>query len=374
MVFATTIANPIAKQNLQQAFAKNRLGHALLLEGKEGSGNLAAALAICQLVNCENPTAEPDACGECNSCLKIQKCIHPDIHFCFPVAATSESGTAASSSTTQFLPLVRKFLLEHIEAPLEKWVEYAEFSKGSVSIKVNEIETMLKDLRMQSYEANYKCFIVWHPEKMNIQSSNKILKSLEEPADNTLFLLVTDSTQTILPTILSRVQRVYFPPIPAEIISQELSKKIENIEAESIAHQCNGNMYLAKKLAAHENISMYFPELVNWLRMCYALKVMNLVEWTEQMSKQSRDYQKLFLQNVLDFLEKMMRKQYGIAVSFTPEQEEFASKFSPFFNTKNASLIYTKLNEAIGYIDGNANAKILLMDTSLQLHLLLRMQ
>ena len=235
------------KKQLIESVKRNHVAHAQLFAGKEGSANLAMALAFTNYLNCENP-GEEDACGVCPSCQKNQKFIHPDVNFIFPTSATTKFKREDATSE-KFLVEWRKFLKKSIYGNVADWAQDFGWENKQLIIPRQESRNIVKALSLKAFEGTYKVMIVWLPETMNVNAANGILKILEEPPKNTIFLLVSNAPSLLLTTITSRTQQLTIPSFSDEDI-RGVTKNLEGVDltderASRIAYMAEGNMRLA---------------------------------------------------------------------------------------------------------------------------------
>ena len=373
MLFKDIIGQEDVKRRLIQSVNENRVSHAQLFFGAEGVGILPMAIAYTQYVSCENklPT---DSCGVCSSCLKFNKLAHPDLHFIYPVASTKSNSKPISSD---FINEWRELFLENPYFNQNDWNEKLGLENQQPIINVNDCNEIIKKLSLKSYESEYKIIIMWMVEKLNYSAAPKLLKILEEPPEKTLFILISENTDLIIKTILSRTQMVKLPRISDNDILKALLN-IGNTDDESLKHlvlQAEGNYNYALKLFNDTNTSGYFfKEFSEWMRVCYAKDYINLVGWVDGMSKIGRERLKSFFKYSSDMIRECIQlnclKNDEIALNF--DEQNFAIKFSKFIHASNCIYIVDELEKGAFHIERNGNPKIVLLDLSLKLSDLLR--
>ncbi|MFN7013856.1 MAG: ATP-binding protein [Bacteroidia bacterium] len=273
MLFSEIPGHIEEKQRLIRSVKDNRVSHAQLFLGPVGSGNLALALAYAQYIACENKQAE-DSCGECLSCKKYAKLIHPDLHFVFPINKIEDDKKAITSD--KFLETWRSTVLDNPYIDINKWNIALGIEQKLTIINVEEADAILKKLSLKSFEGGYKILIMWMPERMNIASANKLLKIIEEPPDKTLFLLVANNHEDLLPTIISRLQLIKIYPFKDEDIIETLKKQfnISDEQAKRIAFLSEGSLLSALELAQPdgENADKEFLNyFIEWMRMSWSV-------------------------------------------------------------------------------------------------------
>ncbi|PID88415.1 MAG: DNA polymerase III subunit delta [Bacteroidia bacterium] len=380
MLFRDIAGRERIKKGLIRMVQSGRTSHALLFTGKEGCGNLAMAVAFAQYIFCHN-RGEDDACGECPACRKVNRLIHPDFHFVYPVIKKKSTDNPVSED---FLEQWREFFLASSYHSYDRWLELLQVENKQASIFTRESENMLKKMNYKPYEAEYKIMVIWKADKMNVSTANKLLKIIEEPPERTIFLMVTESTDNMLATILSRTQIIRIPKMSKSDIVSELGKNYELSSSltNEIAQIADGSYTEACKLAEQKNddtdSDSYFAQFTELMRKAYTFQVADLLTWTEQMSKTGRERQKKFLSYSL----RLIRENFIMNVSadnqedmiFLNEKERaFAQNFSRFINKNNIFGVYSQLSEAYNHIERNGYSHLIFLDLSLKLASLLRM-
>jgi DNA polymerase-3 subunit delta' len=365
------------KELLMHSVREGRVPHAQLFLGPKGSANLALALAFAQYVACNNKQQD-DSCGKCPSCLKHLKFVHPDLHFVFPVATTSNVKTKPISKN--FLSEWRSLLDENPYFSLFDWLKHIGVENKQGLISVEESTNVLKDLSLKPYESETRIMLIWMPEKMNIQAANKLLKIIEEPPQKTLFLLVAESTENMLATVLSRTQLLKVPRYSDEEVLNYLTNRgVDQGKAKMISNLVDGNINEALQLAEHvEDSEQNALSFVQWMRLCFsALQVKDidkLVQWSEMMAKAGRENQKSFLLFASNVMRDALLKNYGVEkmMKMNVSGQNFTmEKFAPFIHAENCMEIISELNMAQLHVERNANPKILFLDTSFKIARLL---
>ncbi len=353
------------KHTLIGAVQKGQIAHAQLFFGNEGSASLAMALAYATYINCENEQ-EDDACGQCAACRKINKLIHPDVHFVFPVAATKK--VSKDPLSENFLPEWRTFLKDHVYAPLSDWCNFIATENRQPNISAEESRSIIRKLSLKAYEAEYKVLILWLPELLNNSSANALLKILEEPPPKTVFLLVSQNIDKLLTTILSRTQLIKIRAFNNQEIWQVLvdNAGVEAKRAAQIAYLSDGNLQEALRLSK-EAVNDNHVLFRDWMRFCFKANFTELVAYTEMFAKMSKEGQKSLLLYGLEMLREALVSPYKEARLVRLEGEEltFAEGFSKVLTQAKAESLYNQLNEACFHLERNGSAKIIFLDTSL---------
>ena len=377
MQFKDIIGLENIKSHLTKSVENGRIPHAQLFVGAAGSGTLATAIAYAQYILCNtnSKTINNDACN-----LKCDKLTHPDLHFAFPVATTDKVKKNPISS--YFLSEWRAFVLQNPYANLYQWMQFLDVEKKQGQIGKDEALAITKKLSLKSFEGGYKIMIIWMAEKMNIAAANKLLKLIEEPPEKTLLLLIAEDEEQIIKTILSRCQVLHFPKVSEENMVKALiqNNQIDEKFALKIAHQANGNYNKALHLVKNDNEEPIFETwFIMWIRAAFRAKgnasvIEELINWSNEIAKTSRETQKQFLQYCLHFFRQALLLNYKAdkLVYLETKTPKFDLKnFAPFVHSGNIIAINETLNEAIYHIERNGSAKIILLDISIKLTRLL---
>ncbi|MCQ2974081.1 MAG: DNA polymerase III subunit delta [Bacteroidales bacterium] len=367
------------KSRLINTIKDNRISHAQLFLGQEGSGKLALAIAYAQYINCEN-RSDTDSCGVCPQCVKYQKLIHPDLHFVYPVVNGKGSNKPVSDD---FLTDWRKFVLQRNYHRLDDWYDYIGSDNSQGAIFAQESQEIIRKLTLKTFEAEYKVMIIWMAEKMNETASNKLLKMIEEPPAKTLFILVAENEEMILTTIRSRVQLIKISRPTKENIIEALKKEFPNTDNQIIENSAmlsEGNYLEAcsalKQFSSGTVETPYFELFTTLMREAFSAKYDNLIKLSDNLAKLGREKQKKFF----DYCERMLRECFMLSsvseklVNLTPGELEFAKKFSPFIHSGNVGALSEHFGEANRNIERNAYAKLVFTDLALKISPLLRMK
>ncbi len=369
MLFKDIIGQENLKNELVKMVSANRIAHALMFLGSEGSGSLPISLAFAQYICCENKQ-ENDSCGECKSCKKFNNFAHPDLHFIFPISKSKET-----PNSDYFLTEWREILTENPYFGLNDWMVKIGSENKQALIGVEESSSMIKKLNLKSYEADYKIIIIWLPEKMNSRASNKLLKILEEPPEKTLFFLVCENDISLLPTIISRVQIIKLRKLNDNDIKSNIAKKHQLTEDKinQIVFIADGN-YNKALILTENNDNLNFNTYRDWMRMCYSGNVLELITWANKFSSEGREKQKGFLTYGQSIIREclLLNNNAVSMIRLSGEEFDFVKKFSPFINMKNIEAIINEINKAFYHIERNVNQKIVFIDLSLKMNALLR--
>ena len=373
MFFRDIIGQKEAKQQLIQEVNEGRIPHAQLFCGPEGVGKMPLALAYARYVCCAHRGTD-DACGTCPSCIKFNKLAHPDLHFIFPIVKNAKQKKEVCDD---YLSEWRAFVLANPYFNLNMWLEEMAAENAQALIYAQESDEIIKKLSLKSSEGGYKIALLWLPERMHPVCANKLLKILEEPSPQTLFLLVSEAPDMILPTIVSRTQRLNIRKIDDASMAQALQQKYGMQPADSIpvAHLANGNFVKAlETIHLNEENHQFFELFVQLMRLAYQRKIKELKAWSEQVSGMGRERQR----NFLTYCQRMLResfvynfKQYELNY-MTREETQFVSRFAPFITPGNVTGIMDELSEAQTDIEQNVNARMVFFDLVLKIIMLLK--
>ncbi len=368
MLFRDVIGQDSVKEDLVQMVANDRLPHALLFLGSEGVGKLALAISLAQYVTCKNPHAQ-DACGECNACQKVSKLIHPDIHFSFPVVGTKVTSDA-------YIEAWRKAVLEHPYFNINDWMHAIGAENKQGNINKDECLNIVKKLSLQTFEGNKKVLIIWLPEYLG-KEGNRLLKLIEEPPENTLFILVAERDDLILNTILSRCQIVTINKLKDEEIKKALVEKrgLSEADALELCYLADGNYNEAAKLS-QEKHNDYAALFIDWLRLCYAGKWAKISDWVEVFSKLGRENQKYFIGYALHFVRELLVLKFGkeTKVRLSESERNSALKMGAILDLNQIQKITELLNESSYFIERNANPKVLFFSNAIELNKIFKNQ
>lgn len=378
MFFNEVIGQEPVKQRLIQSCQEGRVSHALLFFGPKGSGTLPLALAFAQYLNCEN-SSNTDSCGKCASCIKQQKMVHPDVHYTFPIVVSKKDKVSVSIDLSGEF---RQAVLANPYLNNNDWMYAAAGDEGKAGvIPVEESMDIIRMISLKAFEGKYKVVLVWMPEKMNLPTANKLLKSLEEPPDNTVFILATEHRDQLLPTILSRTQLVKLQRITDEEIANKLMADLalESKQAVFFASLGDGDYREAYELAGRESgTGSAEQDFLGWMRLCFnpAKNMDRLLSWVDAMQAEGREGQKQFLFSSMAILREciLLGNSGEHLVRLQPEQKEALTRFVPFVNPVNSSEFSKALNDAYFHVERNANAKILFLDLSLKISRILQIK
>ncbi|WP_295720709.1 hypothetical protein [Mucilaginibacter sp.] len=363
MQFKQIVGQAATKQRLLNSVTENRVSHAQLFLGPEGSGSLALAVAYAQYLSCEDKQPD-DSCGVCSSCRKYNKLMHPDLHFSYPFFAKHKDDTALT-----FIEQWREAFTANPYMNLDTWRGYLDAENKQANINIAECHQIIKKLSFKPFESAYKILILWLPEYLE-KEGNALLKIIEEPQPNTLFILVAQNQDQILNTILSRTQLIKIPCLLSSEVKEYLIAEHNQTEdaAAEIAYLTNGNLTEALTMLQQDTKS-YHTLFVQWLRLCFSNKGLEVLTFVDQFAKMGRENQKNFLRYGISFIREccLLIAGAGNLVHLPAKELETAQKMTNVLSIEKAQTISTELEKAHYHVERNANPKILFLDVSLQI-------
>lgn len=392
MQFSKIIGQQEVKKQLVELVQHNRLSHALLFLSKEGSGALSLALSLAQFITCEranpkkqisnsnaslfgekpiqseirNLKSEIDSCGVCPSCIKASQLVHPDIHFSYPVV-TKKSGTPPVS--TDYITEWREFVKNYPYGNVYDWLQFIGAENKQGNITANECNEIIHKLSLKSFESEYKVLIMWMPEYLG-NEGNKLLKLIEEPPPNTLFILVAENETLLLPTIVSRCQMIKIPALETTDIETALVEKnnTDASKARQIAVTAEGNYREALQLLQHAEED-WQGLLREWLNAILKTGPIAQTKWVEEVSRLGREKQKQFLRYFNHLLEQSIRSKIMGDSYYLPDNEkDFALRLNRLADISQQQAMIEELDRSAYYIERNANAKILFHALTIRLY------
>jgi len=384
MQFSEIIGHQDIKNRFVRSVLEQRIPHAQLLYGTEGVGKLSLAIAYAQFICCENRGAT-DSCGVCPSCVKYEKLVHPDLHFVFPVIKPSGRSSVVCDD---YISDFRSMVLTNRYFSVNDWYQRISGDQKQGLIYSNESEEIVRKLNLKTYESEYKIMIIWLPEKMHESCANKLLKILEEPPEKTVFLMVSNSPDEIITTILSRTQHIHIPKLTENDIVLGLLRhpdmEISQHDALNISRISNGSMLNALAvLNEGDESKQNFERFVMIMRLAWQVgnrkdhaSLKTLKKWSEDMASAAigRERQKAFL----NYAQRMTRENFIRNLQQpdlnyqTTYEADFSQKFSPFINERNVEDLMAEFALAERHIEQNVNAKMVFFDLVLKIIMLLK--
>lgn len=390
MLFADVIGQQKTKQHLLEMVEQNRLSHALLFVGKEGTGGLPLALAFAEYISLLPTSGQQQSTslfGEVeeikpvfpktpdeadafmqkqNAFSKANNYVHPDIHFSYPVIPKKSGDKPVS---TDYAEEWREFIQQYSYGNVYDWLQFIGAENKQGNITAEECNDIIRKLNLKSFESAYKILVMWMPEYLG-KEGNKLLKLIEEPPANTLFILVAENEDLILPTILSRCQLVKLNTLQTSEIAEALIKRgnIETQKAQQTAAIAQNNYREALQLL--QNASEDWQSLLReWLNATLKNGPAAQTKWIEEMNKIGREKQKQFLLYFIHLLQQSIRIRFSDNhVSIAESEKDFAERLNKIASINNQQAIIEELNKAVFYVERNANAKMLFHALTIKLY------
>ena len=370
MQFKNVIGQEAVKQKLIQSVRENHVSHAQLFLGPTGCGKLPMALAYAQYILCPNRT-ETDSCGVCPTCQKMQKLVHPDLHFVVPTATTKKIKSNPESDL--FMEEWREYVIQNQGyVDTSSWYSFLDVENKQGYMSVRDAASLLRKLNMKSYEGEYKIAIIWMAEKMRIDTANKLLKLLEEPPEKTIFLLIAEDAEELLATIKSRTALVKIPALDTASIETALQQRFgcDPQQAHDAAMISEGNwLVTSQSFKDFEDHKFFFTTFQQWMRLCFRAAYSELIDFSANIKTIGREKQKELLDYGLRIIRNSLLFNNNLAeiVMLPDEEKSFNSKFAPFINPANLAQIAELFDEAIRHIERNGNAQIVFTDVSFKM-------
>ncbi|MDR1332010.1 MAG: DNA polymerase III subunit delta [Tannerella sp.] len=372
MFFRDVTGQDRLKQQLIRTVQKGYIPHARLFCGPAGYGVFPLALAYARYLNCRDRT-DTDSCGRCPSCLKYNELVHPDLIFAFPIVKPDKK---TEFSCDNFLAEWRDFLKTGAYFDLTSWLNHSKTESKDARIYTNEADMIFRKISMRIFEADYRVVFIWIPERMHPDCANKLLKIIEEPPKNTLVFMVAESTEYMLGTVMSRLQRMNVPPIRTDDLAcvAEQQFDVDPAQAQQIAHMAHGDYLKLKEIMQVSEENTRFLELFTAImRYSWQKDVKAMKGLAEDMSKYSRGKQRRFLA----YCQRLVRENFISRFRsdemnyMNREESEFAVKFAPYVNERNVFGFIDELSEAERHIAQNVNSKMVFFDLALHIAVLL---
>jgi DNA polymerase-3 subunit delta' len=400
MLFSDVIGQQNTKRHLLEMVEQNRLSHALLFLGKEGSGALPLALAFAEYISLlpasssgggekmqavslfgeaveETKPVFPKTPDEADAFMqkqagftKANNYIHPDIHFSYPVISRKPGDKPMSKD---YVHEWREFIQQYAYGNVYDWLQFIGAENKQGNITAEECNDIIRKLSVKSFESPYKILVMWMPEYLG-KEGNKLLKLIEEPPAETLFILVAENEDLVLPTILSRCQLIKLNALETSEIAEALMHRgnVEKAAAQQTAAIAQGNYHEALQLLQHASED-WQSLLREWLNSILKNGAAAQVKWIEEMSKLGREKQKQFILYFIHLLQQSIRIRFaGDNISIADSEKDFAGRLNKIASANHQQAIIEELNKAMYYIERNANAKMLFHTLTIKLYHLIK--
>ena len=369
MRFCDIKAHEEVKEQLRAMVDTDRIPHALLLDGPSGIGKFKMARALAQYIHCTNRTADGDSCGQCPACVQHQTFNHVDTHYSFPVLAKKSGGMKPVSD--DWIAEFKEFVAESPYMDFARWQSMLGNPNGNPVFYVTESQSLIRKLNYTSHAAKYMIVIMWLPERLNEETANKLLKLIEEPHDDTKFLLISNEPAKILPTIYSRLRRVEMKRLPDEVVSEYLQRQhvLDAETADVVAHLAEGSILQAEqRIDARDDNAEFLKMFMQLMRDSYARKIKGMKAWSETVAGFGREKCCKFL----EYCERLVGENYIYNLQHPElyyldrDEANFSKNFARFINYKNVENLRKLFIEARRDVAGNGNAKIILFDVAVK--------
>ena len=366
MKFSDVIGQEEIKQRLRRMVSEDRVPHAMMFCGPQGSGKMALAVAFASYLLCRDRT-DGDSCGACRQCAMTGKLAHPDLHFSYPVIRPSGTGSEHKMSSDDFADEWRRMLSQGVYFTMDQWLAEMNAANQQALMGVGESDLLIRKLSLKSSQGGYKVVIIWLPERMNAECANKMLKLLEEPPAETVFVMVCEEPEKLIETIRSRAQRIDVRRIDDASIERALVERrgIDTDAAHRLARAANGSWLTALEELDADNEKRQFLDLfISLMRLAYMRKIKDLRKWSETAAALGREKQRRMLAYFMSLVrENFMYNFHNPQLCYmTRDEENFARNFAPYINEANVIEMSELMNRAMRDIGQNANAKIVLFD------------
>ena len=373
MNFSEVIGQDDVKSRLLTLIESGKMPHSLLLYGAPGCGKMALALALASHLLGENDVNNPKAASVK---AMLDRWEHPDLHFSYPVIRPTGTTADHKMISDDFAKEWHLLLKKSPYFDMDTWLEHMNAANQQAIIFASESDNLTRKLNLKSSMGGYKVAIIWLPERMNVECANKLLKLLEEPPHQTLFIMVSEAPERLLETVRSRTQMIQVKRIDTAVLERALVEKrgLDDDTAHRVAQIANGSWLDAiRMLNADSEAKQFFNDFVGVMRASYRRDIREMKAWSERVATYGREKQK----RMLLYFHRMFRENFmynfkqDSLIHFTQDEEQFAQKFAPFINERNIVELYELVELNIRDLSQNANPKIVFFDFTLRVTMLL---
>ena len=373
MNFSEVIGQDDVKNRLLTLIESGKMPHSLLLHGASGCGKMALALALASHLLGENDANNPKAASVK---AMLDRWEHPDLHFSYPVIRPTGTTADHKMISDDFAKEWHVLLKKGPYFDMDAWLEQMNAANQQAIIFASESDNLTRKLNLKSSLGGYKVSIIWLPERMNVECANKLLKLLEEPPHQTIFIMVSEAPERLLETVRSRTQMIQVKRIDTAVLERALVEKrgLDGDTARRVAQIANGSWLDAiRMLNADSEAKQFFNDFVGVMRASYRRDIREMKAWSERVATYGREKQK----RMLLYFHRMFRENFmynfkqSSLIHFTQDEEQFAQKFAPFINERNIVELYELVELNIRDLSQNANPKIVFFDFTLRVTMLL---
>ena len=359
---------------MSRKFISGRIPHAMLISGKLGFGSLELGLKLSQLLLCQNPS-EMGACGQCDSCHRSTKYIHPDLHFGFPVVKKGDKKRADTTSK-DFLVDWRSQLNENTFFSEREWNGKMKSSSRAMNINTLECNEIIQKLGLKSFEGGNKVQVIFLAEYL-AKEGNRLLKLIEEPPANTFLILVTQNIEKILNTILSRCQLIQVYPMDDEKLEAEINPGLSEMAKNELLFMAQGDKIVLQDLMSNQSTVNYSEMMLSWFRLSYGMhkKPKDLVQWIDHFHSMPSVDQLNFIDYILKFFRDYNLFLLGdsLKVRLSQEEKSVAEKMKKIIDVNKLDKLSQICDTLYYNLNRNVNSKIELMRTSIEVGEVLRL-
>ena len=371
MQFQKVVGLERIKKHLIQQVKESKVPHAQLFVNRPGAGGLPLALAFAQYLVCDNPS-DTDSCGVCPSCNKAQKLIHPDIHMTYPVIKKDPNRIPVSAD---YAEQWRTQIIKNPYISAYEWLQTINTDINQGNITREEASHIIQALNMKAFENGYKIQIIWMAENL-AEVGNALLKIIEEPPNHSVIILIAENQEAILSTIISRTQILQIPDLKEDAITEQLIKdfQLDNTTAKEFAYIANGSYRRAQQLATGE-LEGFSEDLKNWMVLCMRGPSSDLMKWTETRHAKGREYIKKFFDYTIQIFRETLASKYTdnqLLPHVSKDEIPVTQALKKYINHNNLYELIPRIEETAYHIERNANAKISLLNLSIDMRKILK--
>lgn len=379
MKFSEVIGQEDVKDRLRELVRERRVPNTLMFCGPGGSGKMALALAFASYLLGERDgeaSLLADSQAIVNAEAMLARWEHPDLHFTYPVIKPVGTSAEHKMTSDDFTREWHELLCKSPYFSMDAWLACMDAANQQAIIGAGESDELTRKLSLKSSQGGYKVSIIWLPERMNVECANKLLKLLEEPPRQTVFIMVCEESDALLDTIKSRTQRIDIKRIDDAALEQALIERraIDADTAHRIARIAGGNWLRAlENLEAGNENRLFLDMFIMLMRLAYQRNIKELKQWSEAVAGYGREKQRRLLRYMMRMVRENFMYNFGQPelCYLTQEEENFSCKFARFINEANVVDINELLQKAHRDIGQNANAKVVFFDLALQMIVLL---
>lgn len=367
------IGQATAKFVIRTALSNNRMPHAWLFSGPEGVGKDAAAIEVAKYLLCENKLDKATACQACRNCRAVGNLQHPNLKFIFALPTGKNEDGRNDAPMLKLsdgeIALIQEQLVLKANDPYHN----ISISKAN-QIKISSIREVKKDISFSSMEPGMRIVIVSEADKMGDEAANAFLKTLEEPAKNTLIILTSSNREKLLTTIISRCQEIRFQYLLENEIQEILQNKYGTLlhEAQLFSKLAEGSLSKALEIKNGSDISKFRDDVVAYMRACLKRSPVTLFSEVDRISN---GIDKSKLEKILSLLLLWIRDAYYLRYSknefmlVNQDQITDITSFNNKFPKADLKSIIEDIDAAINAVKYNAQAALVLINLGVRIEM-----